>query len=46
MIKLFGWEKKIEMNIAKKRDEEVSVFKQTQIFQLLLMLIKYGTTVD
>jgi len=46
MIKLFGWEKKIEMNITKKRDEEVSVFKQTQIFQLLLMLIKYGTTVD
>lgn len=41
MIKLFGWEPKVNDEIAKKRDDELKWIKRRQLLDLLNGNIKY-----
>jgi len=40
MIKLFGWEKKVEENIAKTRDEELYWYRKSKFIQVAQMISK------
>lgn len=44
MIKLFGWEPKMNEEIAKKRDEELYWIKRRQLLDLLNGNIKYTSS--
>lgn len=41
MIKLFGWEPRMNNEISEKRDEELRVIKKRQLLELLNNNIKY-----
>lgn len=41
MIKLFGWEPKINAQIAEKREEELVLVKKRQFLDLLTGTLKY-----
>jgi hypothetical protein len=40
MIKLFGWEKKMEENVYEKREEELVWIKKRQIIEVLSAIVK------
>ncbi|KAK0192591.1 hypothetical protein F5146DRAFT_1102469 [Armillaria mellea] len=42
MVKLFGWERKMEARIARKRDEELSWVRRKQLLDLLSGIIKFS----
>ncbi|PBK67572.1 P-loop containing nucleoside triphosphate hydrolase protein [Armillaria solidipes] len=42
MIKLFGWERKMEERIARKRDEELLWIRRKQLLNLLSGIIKFS----
>lgn len=40
MVKLFGWEGKMEERVAKKREEELQWIKRRQLLDLAVGLVK------
>ncbi|SJK98372.1 uncharacterized protein ARMOST_01637 [Armillaria ostoyae] len=42
MVKLFGWERKMEERIARKRDEELLWIRRKQLLNLLSGIIKFN----
>ena len=41
MVKLFGWEKKMESRIAEKREEELVWIKRRQYLDLLNGIVRW-----
>jgi hypothetical protein len=41
MIKLFGWEKKMEEKVYEKRQEELVWIKKRQLVEMLSAVVKY-----
>jgi hypothetical protein len=41
MVKLFGWEKRMEVRIGDKRDEELSLLRKRQLFVIVNDTFKY-----
>lgn len=42
MIKLFGWESRVNDEINEKRDDELKVLKRRQLMELLNINTKYN----
>ena len=40
MVKLFGWEQKINNRVAEKRDDELKFIKRRQLLNLLNNVLK------
>lgn len=41
MVKLFGWESKIEQQVSEKRDEELFWIRRRQLLNLVYGNLKY-----
>ena len=44
MVKLFGWEKRVQEDIAEKREEELQSIKKRAIYSLINANVKYAPT--